>query len=43
MLGKKIKKLGYYEIENIDNPCILILAINPEEYLELFLDKKLKG
>ena len=37
----KRKKLGYYEIGNIDNPCILTLAVNPKEYLELFIDKKL--
>ena len=41
------KKLGYYEIENIDNPCIITLAVNPKEYLEVFwdfkLDKKHKG
>ena len=29
------KKLGYYEIENIDNPCILTLSVNPKEYLEI--------
>ena len=38
------KKLGYYEIENIDNPCILTLTVNPKEYLEmlknLILNKK---
>ena len=38
---RKEKKLGYYEVENINNPCILMLAVNPKEYLELFLDKKL--
>ena len=37
----KRKNLSYYEIENINNPCILTLAVNPKEYLELFLDKKL--
>ena len=35
------KKLGYFEIEHIDNPCILTLAVNPKEYLELFEDKNL--
>ena len=43
----KIKKLGYYEIGNIDNPTILTLAVNPKEYLELlkdkYLNKKHKG
>ena len=35
------KKLGYYEIENIDDPCIITLAVNPKEYLEVFKDFKL--
>ena len=30
------KKLGYYEIENISNPCIWTLAVNQKEYLEMF-------
>ena len=38
---QKRKKLGYYEIEHIDNPCILILAVNRKEYLELLEDKNL--
>ena len=47
-LGKKAeKKLGYYEIENIDNPCLVTTAVNPKEYLEVFqnskLNKKHKG
>ena len=41
------KKLRYYEIENIDNPCLLTMAVNPKEYLELLkdrvLNKKHKG
>ena len=32
---------GYYEIENIDNPCTLTLAVNPKEYPKLFKDKYL--
>ena len=40
------KKLGYYEIENIDNPCLVTIAVNPKEYLEVLknlkLDKKHK-
>ena len=36
-----------YEIEHIDNPCYVTLAVNPKEYLELFedyyTDKKHKG
>ena len=35
------KKLGYYKMENIDNPCITTLAVNPKEYLEVFRDFKL--
>ena len=45
-LGQK-RRLGYYEIENISNPCILTLAVNPKEYLEtlkhLTINKKHKG
>ena len=41
------KKLGYYEIENISNPCILTLTVNPKEYLEMLknfvLNRKHKG
>ena len=32
---------GYYEIENIDNPCTLTLAVNPKEYPKWFKDKYL--
>ena len=43
----KKKKLGYYKIERIVDPCILTLAVNPKEYLEIFeskyLNKKHKG
>ena len=35
------KKLGYYKIENISNQCIIILAVNPKEYLEVFKDFKI--
>ena len=41
--NKKEKKLAYYEFEHIDNPCILTLAVNLKEYLELFEDKNLKN
>ena len=41
------KKLGYYQTENISNPYLLTLAVNPKEYLEmltdLLLNKKHKG
>ena len=29
-------KLGYYEIENIDDPCYVALAVYPKEYFEIF-------
>ena len=28
------KKLGYYVIENIDDPSNITIAVNPKEYLE---------
>ena len=34
------KSLGYFEIENIDNPCILTITCNPKEYFELFENNK---
>ena len=41
------KKLGYYEIEHVEDPCEVTIAINPEEYLEKFqsekVNKKNKG
>ena len=44
---RKRKKLRYYEIENIDNPCVLTLVVNPKEYLDLlkdrYLNKKRRG
>ena len=30
------KKLGYYEIESVDNPCYVTIAVNPKEYSEVF-------
>ena len=36
--GSRRKKLGYYEIENISNQCILTLTGNPKKYLEMFKD-----
>ena len=38
---QKRKKLGYFEIEHIDNHCILTLAVKPKEYLEQFEDNNL--
>ena len=41
------KKLGDYKIGNIDNPCVVSLAVNPKEYLAMLknssLNKKHKG
>ena len=38
---QKRKRLGYFEIEHIDNPCILTLAVNQKKYLKLLEDKNL--
>lgn len=35
------KFLGYFEIEDIDDPCILTIASNPKEYFEMFGDKNI--
>ena len=40
---QKRKKLGYNEIEHIDNPCILTLAINPELFEDKNIHKQHKG
>ena len=41
------KKLGYFAVENIDDPCIVTVAVNPKEYFEQFesdnVNKKHKG
>ena len=41
------KVLGLYEVENIDDPCYVTLAVNPKEYFEYFkselVNKKHKG
>ena len=34
------KKLGYYRIEHIDNPCQIVLAIYPKEYSDYFKNEK---
>ena len=31
-----LKKLGYYEIEHIDDPCQVTIAVNPKEYFKCF-------
>ena len=33
------KSLGYFEIEHINNTCVLTIACNPKEYYEVFEDK----
>ena len=30
------KKLGYFFIKNVDNPCIVTVVVNPKEYFEEF-------
>ena len=39
--------LGLYEVEHVNNPCDVTLAVNPKEYFELFktdtINKKHKG
>ena len=30
------KMLGLYEVERIDNPCYVTLAVNPKSYFEFF-------
>ena len=41
------KKLGYFSIENIDEPYLVTVAVNPKEYFEQFesdiVNKKRKG
>ena len=41
------KKIGYFSIENTDDPCIVTVAVNPKEYFEEFesqtVNKKHKG
>ena len=37
----RIKKLGYFEIENFDNPCLVTIAVNPKEYLKVLKNLKL--
>ena len=41
------KKVGYYIIQNIDDTCVVTIAVNPKEYFEKFesenINKKHKG
>ena len=34
----KKKKVGYFEVENIDKANIITIALNPKEYYERFVD-----
>ena len=34
------KKLGYYDVESIDNPCYVTIAVNPKEYFKVFKNYK---
>ena len=47
MLEMKIKKKGYFSIENIDDPCVELVVVNSKEYCEEFksqsVNKKHKG
>ena len=36
---KTKKQMGLFEIENIDNPNVCTIAVNPKEYFEKFKDK----
>ena len=44
---KTRKKLDLFEIEHIDDPCEITIAVNPKEYIEKFssdeINKKHKG
>ena len=44
---KNQKVLGLYEVESINDPCLVTLAVNPKEYYEYFksenVNKKHKG
>ena len=37
----KSGKVGLYEVESIDNPNIVTVAVNPKEYFEVFRNKKI--
>ena len=44
---KTKKQVGLYEVESVDNANLLIIAVNPKEYYEIFkkksINKKHKG
>ena len=33
------KQVGLYEVESIDNPNVITIAVNPKEYFEVFRNK----
>ena len=35
-VNQKINVLGLYEVESINDPCLVTLAVNPKEYFEYF-------
>ena len=35
------KFLGYFEIEHINNPCFVTVAVNPKEHYEFFEDNSI--
>ena len=35
-LARDKKELRFFEIESIDNPCQVVIAVNPKEYYEHF-------
>ena len=41
------ERVGFFEVENIDKPNVITIALNPKEYYERFIDhsdnKKHKG
>ena len=41
MIIQRKKKMGLYEIENIDNQNICTIAVNPKEYFEKFKNRKI--
>ena len=34
--------LGLYEVENINDPCLITLAVTPKEYIEYFKSENWK-
>ena len=40
-MSENQKVLGLYEVENINDPCLVTLAAKPKEYLEYFQSKNI--